>query len=50
MASWVGATEGHLTFLPNKPHPLGFCLKTVCDARAGIFLNVDIQEGAAVQS
>ena len=48
MATWEGASAGHLTYLPNKPHALGFCLKDLCDARSGFMLNMELQEGAEV--
>lgn len=24
MISWEGASEGHISYIPRKPHPLGF--------------------------
>jgi hypothetical protein len=33
MIGWTGATNVHITVLPNKPTPAGECSKTLCDAR-----------------
>ncbi len=45
MVDWSGATTGHLSWIPRKPHPLGFQLKTVVDAVSLVLLNIDIVEG-----
>jgi hypothetical protein len=50
MISWEGATEGHLSYIPRKPHPCGFQAKTLCDARAGLFLNIDLVEGKDIDA
>lgn len=46
MVFWVGISEGKLMFIPRKPTPLGFMLKTIVDTATGILLNADIVEGA----
>ena len=50
MVQWEGATEGHLSYIPRKPHPLGFQMKTLCDARAGCYINAEFVEGREVDS
>jgi hypothetical protein len=32
MVGWTGATNIHITMLPNKPTSQGVCLKTFCEA------------------
>jgi hypothetical protein len=46
MVFWVGVAEGKLMFIPRKPTPLGFMLKTIVDTESGILINAEIVEGA----
>lgn len=46
MIFWVGVSEGKLMFIPRKPTPLGFMLKTIVDTMTCILLNAEIVEGA----
>jgi Transposase IS4 len=46
MVFWVGVAEGKLMFIPRKPTPLGFMLKTIVDTESGILVNAEIVEGA----
>ena len=39
-----------ISYVPRKPHPLGFMIKTVVDAKTGILLNVDLVEGSDVDA
>lgn len=39
-----------MSFIPRKPHPLGFQMKTLCDSRAGVFINAEFVEGREVDS
>lgn len=48
MVGWEGATTGHISFLPRKPHSLGFQMKNICDGPARFMLNIDLVEGAEV--
>jgi hypothetical protein len=41
MIGWTGATNVHVTVLPNKPTDKGVCLKTLCDARTRVMLAVE---------
>jgi hypothetical protein len=50
MIGWEGASAGHLSFIPRKPHPLGFQMKTVCDSKAGLFLNAEFAEGRDIDA
>ena len=50
MIWWTGLSSGHLTFLPRKPTPLGFQLKTVVDGSSGVLLALEIVEGKEVDS
>jgi hypothetical protein len=36
MVGWTGATNAHITVLPNKPTDKGVCLKTACDAHTHV--------------
>lgn len=36
----------HLDFVPRKPEPLGKEVKTMCDGESGIFLRIEVQQGA----
>lgn len=46
VVGWEGNTTGHISFLPRKPHALGFQMKTACDGPARFMLNIDLVEGA----
>lgn len=48
MFFWVGVSEGRLIWIPRKPTPLGFMLKTVVDTKTGVCLSAEIVEGASV--
>lgn len=48
MIEWTRQGEGHLTYIPRKPNPLGFKLKTMNDSETGILLHAKIVEGATV--
>jgi Transposase IS4 len=37
-----------ISYVPRKPHPLGFMIKTVCDTKTGILLNFDFVEGEEI--
>ncbi len=50
MVFWVGISEGKLMFIPRKPTPLGFMLKTIVDTVTGILLNAEIVEGTDVDA
>lgn len=50
MVFWVGIAEGKLMFIPRKPTPLGFMLKTIVDTATGVLLNAEIVEGAEVDA
>ena len=45
MIFWVGLAEGRLIWIPRKPTPLGFMLKTVVDTTSGVLLAAEIVEG-----
>ena len=44
------ASEAHTSSIQRKPHQLGLKLKTICDRRSGVFLDVDPVEGAEADS
>jgi hypothetical protein len=44
MVGWTGATNIHITYLPNKPTSKGVCLKTLCDARTRVMLSFEFVE------
>lgn len=48
MLTWTGLGEGHLTFLPRKPHPNGFQMKVTRDSESGVMLHAEFVEGAEV--
>jgi hypothetical protein len=48
MVAWEGATSAHLTLMPRKPTPLGFCFKTACDASSNVMVNMEAVEGAEI--
>ena len=50
MIQWEGAAPQHMSYLPRKPHPLGFMVKSICDATTRIMLNLDLVEGSEVAS
>ena len=50
MMAWAGANEAHISFLPRKPHPLSIQLKTICDARSGIWLDINHVEGKDIDA
>ena len=45
MVMWAGICAIVLTFLPRKPTPLGFLIKTLVDATTGILLSMELVEG-----
>jgi Transposase IS4 len=45
MVKWAGVSAIQLTWLPRKPTPLGFLVKTLCDAKTGILLSMELVEG-----
>lgn len=45
MLAWVGLCgDLHLTFLPRKPQPLGWMLKTAACAENGIYIRLELAE------
>ena len=48
MIWWTGLTSGHLSYLPRKPTPLGFQLKTTCDSRSKVMLAMELVEGEEI--
>ncbi len=48
MIFWCGVAEGRLIWIPRKPTPLGFMLKTVVDQSSGVLLEAEIVEGAEI--
>lgn len=42
MVYWQGASSAHITYLPRKPTPLGFCMRTLADCQTGILLNAEL--------
>jgi hypothetical protein len=49
MVGWTGATNIHITVLPNKPTSRGVCLKTLCDARTRVMVGFEFVEARAEQ-
>jgi hypothetical protein len=49
MVGWTGATNIHITMLPNKPTSKGVCLKTLCDASTRVMINFEFVEGKVEQ-
>jgi hypothetical protein len=49
MVDWMGATNIHITYLPNKPTDKGVGLKTLSDARARVMINLEYREGKGEQ-
>ena len=50
MAAWAGAREAHISYLTKKLHRLGIQLKTICDYRSGIWLDIDPVEGKDIDA
>jgi hypothetical protein len=50
MIGWTGATNIHLTYLPNKPTDRGVCMKTLCDAHTRVMCALEFVESAGEQS
>jgi hypothetical protein len=50
MIGWKGATNAHMTYLPNKPTDHGLCLKTVADGHTRVMLGMESVEVADEQS
>jgi hypothetical protein len=50
MIGWTGATNVHITVLPNKPTDKGVCMKTLCDARTRVMLAMEFVEAAQQQA
>ena len=50
MMAWAGASEAHISYLLGKLHPLGIQLKTIRDARSGIWLDIDPVEGKDIDA
>jgi hypothetical protein len=50
MIGWTGATNIHMTYLPNKPTSRGVCLKTLADGntRARVMLAIEFVESATL--
>jgi hypothetical protein len=44
MVGWTGATNIHITTLPNKPTSKGVCLKTLCEASTRVMLSLEFVE------
>ena len=43
MWSWTGLCgDLHLTYLPRKPKPLGWMLKTACCSVTGVYINAEL--------
>jgi hypothetical protein len=49
MVGWTGATNIHITYLPNKPTSRGVCMKTLCDARTRVMIGFEFVEARAEQ-
>lgn len=45
MIKWAGVSAIIITYIPRKPTPLGFMLKTLVDAKTGIMLSMELVEG-----
>jgi hypothetical protein len=41
MVGWKGATNVHITYLPNKPTDRGVCLKTLVDGHTRVMISVE---------
>jgi len=50
MVGWTGATNVHITVLPNKPTSRGVCLKTLCDAHSRVMVALEFVESQHEQS
>jgi hypothetical protein len=42
MVGWAGATNIHITYLPNKPTDKGVYLKTLCNARTRVMIKSEL--------
>jgi hypothetical protein len=49
MVGWTGATNIHITKLPNKPTAIGICLKTLCDAQTRVMCSLEFVESKEEQ-
>jgi hypothetical protein len=49
MVGWAGATNIQITYLPNKATDKGVCLKTLCNARTRVMINLEFVEGKGEQ-
>jgi hypothetical protein len=49
MTGFTGATNIHLTVLPDKPTSKGVCLKTLCDASTRVMIAAEFVESKAEQ-
>jgi hypothetical protein len=49
MVGWTGATNIHITYLPNKLTSRGVCMKTLCDARTRVMIGFEFVEARAEQ-
>jgi hypothetical protein len=50
MIGWTGATNAHITVLPNKPTDKGVCLKTACDAHTRVMVSFEFVESQDEQA
>jgi len=50
MVGWAGATNIHITNLPNKPTIKGVCLKTLCGASTGVMVATEFVEASTEQA
>lgn len=50
MISWQGESLAFTVYLPNKPTPIGFCLKVLCDGRSWVLLSLESVEEEFEQS
>jgi hypothetical protein len=49
MVGWTGATNAHITVLPNKPTDKGICLKSACDAHTRVMVSFEFVESKEEQ-
>jgi hypothetical protein len=49
MVGWTGATNVHITVLPNKPTDKGVCLKSACDAHTRVMVSFEFVESRQEQ-
>jgi hypothetical protein len=50
MVGWTGATNAHITVLPNKPTDKGVYLKTACDAHTRVMVSFEFVESQDEQA